>query len=76
MKGEEGEPGEKTPTLSLQMDLPPVSPRARRASEAADALLNPVEKTLQYLEPQDVYGMRSRFESNLSFTPSFKELHV
>jgi len=64
VKGEEGAPGEKTPTLSLQMDLPPVSPRARRASEAADALLNPAEKTLQYLEPQDVYGMRSRFKSN------------
>ena len=64
MKGEEGEAGQKTPTSSLQMDLPPVSPRARRASEAADALLNPAEKTLQYLEPQDVYGMRSRSKLN------------
>ena len=60
VKGEELEPGQKNLNPSSDMDLPPVSPRARRASEAADALLNPVEKTLQYLEPQDVYGMRSR----------------
>ena len=40
--------------------LAEASPRSRRASEAVAALLNPEDKGLQYMEPQDTYGMRSR----------------
>ena len=36
------------------------SPRTLRAAEVAAAIMNPLDKSLQNQEPQDVFGMRSR----------------
>ena len=52
----EGEPMSLSPVPAL----PAPSPRAQRAATAAAALLNPADLTMQHMEPQDTYGMRSR----------------
>lgn len=56
----EGDNGPSEVDPGQVMELPEASPRSRRASEAVAALLNPQEKSLQHMEPQDTYGMRSR----------------
>ena len=45
-------------TISVKESTP--SPRTLRAAEVAASIMNPVDKSLQNQEPQDVFGMRSR----------------
>ena len=59
--------GLMTPAALLGGDFagaaPLPSPRSKRAAEAAAALLNPGEgAALHNMEPQDRFGMRSRWE--------------
>ena len=45
-------------TITVKDGTP--SPRTMRAAEVAAAIMNPLDKSLQNQEPQDVFGMRSR----------------
>jgi len=51
------EPAHKD-TTTVKESTP--SPRTLRAAEVAASIMNPVDKSLQNQEPQDVFGMRSR----------------
>ena len=56
----EGGAGEGGLQVAALPGCPALSPRTRRAAEAAEQLLNPTEPERQQQEPEEIFGMRSR----------------